>query len=325
MSVTASPRLSISRRPSPRADSVMRRIVADCFPWRYGNDYVPAILATRSSGPSQGRLHELPMPGWKRSMQFLSAAEMRIAAWVIYQPEYIEALENRPCLPIPGFPILDGHPLLDRQELPGSSGTAEIARRIGIRHPMTTANRDICKDPGSRRSIDFFPLISDLLAIFKFGPSIRAVNLFVKKRLADLELGGRHADLYRLESAYYAEGSIPTYKISEEQLDPLVTNNLVRVIKLGVLPNDVSVDRINEVINYMESRLYSSAPVSWCGDLQESMGLPFHTIFRIFHYGVLRRRLKVNLREAVAMDRIHRPETINYARDFASRFLEPLR
>jgi hypothetical protein len=100
VTITLKPR---RKRKPPRALTDMRRIVDRCFPWAYGNDYIPAFLAKRSEAPSKGRIYRMPMPKWNREMQFLSAAEARVAVHVIYQPNFIEGLENRPCSLIPGL------------------------------------------------------------------------------------------------------------------------------------------------------------------------------------------------------------------------------
>lgn len=155
------------QRRSPRAYATMCAIVDRCFPWRYGDEYVSAIPTNRASSPSRGRLHQIPVPGWHRTMHFLSAAEMRVAVWVIYQPAFIECLENRPCLPIPGFPVLDGHPQLYGKELNPSSGTGELARRLGIRHPMTSIARTKKSNSNLKQEADYFPIISDLLCLLK--------------------------------------------------------------------------------------------------------------------------------------------------------------
>lgn len=306
----------------PRAYSRMRQIVDRCFPWKYGNDYVSALQTTRFEAPSQGRLHRVPTPGFDREMHFISAAEARVAAWLVHQPDFIEGLENRPCMPIPGIPVLDAHPLLRGECLPKSSGTAKLAQELGIKHPMVIDDRSPEEREREGPICDFFPLSSDLLALLKDGSTVRAVNLFVKKNQSSLNLDRRHEELFRLERAYYAEANIPTVKISEEDLDPIVTNNLVRAMKLGVLPKNLSPDLVGQALLYMQDHIFDSAPILWERSLYEALGLTYQEIFRVFHYGVLRRYLKVDLREAIAMDKVHRPERRNYAADFAARFLE---
>jgi len=302
----------------------MCRIIDRCLPWSYGDDYVPALLATRNDGASRGRLHQIPAPGWKRSMHFMSAAEARIAAWVAYQPDFVEGLENRPCVPIPGLPVLDGHPLLAGKPLPSSSGTVELAKRLGIRHPTTVNTVKAHGGTAPVHRVDFYPLTSDLVGIFKSSDGVRAVNLFIKKTAYDLVLDSRHQDLFRIEQAYYAEAGVPTVKVCESELDPVVTNNLVRLIKLGRPSGNLSHSTIGHVLRFMEQRVFESAPASWSNALLEKFGLSTQEGFAIFHYGVFRRYLRVDLTEAVAMDRVHRPERVNFAANFASRFLEPL-
>lgn len=311
------------RHRLPRAYTRMRQIVDRCFPWKYGNDYISALQTTRAEGPSQGRLHRIPALGLAREMHFVSAAEARVAAWVAHQPDFLDGLENRPCMPIPDIAVLDGYPLLHGKSLPKSSGTAVLAQALGIRHPMTIDDRSPeQKKTSSAPSPDFFPLISDLLVLLKDGSTVRAVNLFVKKYRSSLNLDRRHEELFRLERAYYAEANIPTVKICEEDLDSTVTNNLFRAVKLGVLPNSLSPNQVAQALLYMQDRIFESAPISWNEFLYETFGLSYQETFRIFHYGVLRRYLKVDLREAIAMDKVHLPERRNYAADFAARFLE---
>lgn len=299
----------------------MVRIVDRCFPWRYGDEYLPALLATRTEGGSYGRLHRIPAPGLNRELHFMSAAEARIAAWVIYQPNFIEILENRPCMPIPGIAILDGHPLLVGKTLPYSSGTIEVARRLKIKHQVTKDDRPVTERKSCPRPPDAYPMTSDVLGIFGSSASIRAVHLFVKKTEKDLDLQGRDKDNFSVIRAYYAEANIPTVKICEEYLDRFVTNNLMRILKLGVLPANLSHEQIADALLFMQERIFTSAPVTWSTTLREELGLSFSEVFRIFHYGVLRRYLKPDLQEAVAMDRIHRMERCNFAAHFADRFL----
>lgn len=115
----------------------MERIVGRCFPWRYGDEYVPAFRATRAEGMSISRIGRLPMPNFARDLHPQSAAEATVMCWVAYQTEFVDALENRPCCPVPGLPILAGHPLTSLQALPPSSGTIALAAKLGLRHPRT--------------------------------------------------------------------------------------------------------------------------------------------------------------------------------------------
>lgn len=309
---------------STRSFAGMRRIIDRCLPWSYGNDYIPALLATRQEGRSKGRLYRVPMPKWDREMHFMSAAAMRVAVHVVYQPDFIEGLENRPCCPVPGLAVLEGHPLLIGQHLPSSSGTVLIADALGVHHPMTTDNRSEEQNSNSPKR-DFYPLLMSLLGIFKHGETIRAVNLFIRKSASDLALGVRESQCFNIERRYGAEANIPTVKISEDDLHPVATNNLTRLCKMGRKPANVSEEQLAKSLVYMEDRLFISAPNTWKVDLREQLGLLDDSVFRIFHYGVFHRHLKVDLHEAVAMDRIHRRERVNVAADFASRFLEPMR
>lgn len=314
-----------SRRKPQRALTDMHRIVDRCFPWSYGNEYVPAFLAKRSEAPSKGRIYRVPMPKWQREMQFMSAVEARVAVHVIYQPNFVEGLENRPCSLVPGIAILDGHPLAKDKILPFSSGTVEIANVLGIRHPVTSDDRPNAEIELEGKCRDYFPLVSDLLALLREGNDVRVVNLFIKKRQANLWLSTRKNELFLIERALYAESRIPTVKICEDDLDPSVTNNLMRLAKIARRPKDISDEQLAQILLYMEERVFHSAPNTWETYLRENHGLLPQAIFRIFHYGVFHRHLKVDLKEAIAMDRVHRNERINYAADFAARFLEPMR
>lgn len=301
----------------------MERIVERCLPWRYGDNYIPAFRATRTEGMSISRIGRLPMPNFQRDVHPQSAAEAVVMCWVAYQPEFIEALENRPCCPVPGLPILFGHPLADPANLKPSSGTAALAEQIGIKHPAT--NDDVWRtrgEQGPRR--DFYPLVSDLLAIFRTTPGIRAVNLFVKKTAKELELSGRARELYWLEAAYYAEASIPTVKVSPDQLHPIVSTNLSICFTRARMPSSINRRQLQQALLYMEDRIFSSAPVSWERDLWERLGLLPEIQEWIFHYGVFHRRLRIDLSYGLARDTIHKPERVNYAAEFAARFLQPL-
>ena len=130
-------RLKNSRKP-PRPRSSMERIVERCLPWSYGDNYVPAFRATRPEGMSLSRISRLPMPNYKRDLQPQSGAEAIVMCWVMHQPDFVDALENRPCCPVPGLPILFGHPLATPANLIPSAGTVALADRIGITHPRTS-------------------------------------------------------------------------------------------------------------------------------------------------------------------------------------------
>lgn len=311
-----------TRRP-PRPRSAMERIVERCLPWRFGDDYIPAFRATRTEGMSISCIGRLPMPNFKRDLHPQSAAEAAVMCWVAYQPDFIEALENRPCCPVPGLPILMGHPLANTANLTPSSGTAALAQQIGIKHPQISD--DVWKargEKGPRR--DYYPLVSDLLGIFRSTSGIRAVNLFIKKTVKDLELPNRAKELYWLESAYYAEAGIPTTKISPDQLHPVVSANLSICMTRARPPENVNAKQLRQALLYMEEQVFSSAPVSWETVLWERLGLLPEAQEWIFHYGVFHRRLRVDLSRALARDTIHRPERVNYAADFSARFLGPL-
>jgi hypothetical protein len=308
-----------SRKPQ-RPRSSMERMVERCLPWSFGDRYVPAFLATRVEGMSISRIGRIPMPNFKRDLHPQSGAEATVMCWVVYQPGFVEALENRPCCPVPGLPILYGHPLATPENLKPSSGTAALAEQMGIAHPRTSD--DVWKargEKGPRR--DYYPLISDLLGIFRRPSGIWAANLFIKKTIKDLELSDRHRKLYWLEAAYYAEGGIPTIKISPDMLHPIVSANLSLCITRARPPSDVNTKQLKQALFYMEENLFSSAPVSWERALWERLGLLPEIQEWIFHYGIFHRHLRVDLARPVARDLVHRPERTNFAADFAARFL----
>lgn len=301
----------------------MECIIERCLPWRYGDEYVPAFRATRAEGMAISRIGRLPMANFRRDLHPQSAAEAAVMCWVMYQPDFLEALENRPCCPVPGLPILSGHPLAISADLKPSSGTAAIAEIIGVKHPKTVD--DVWQQRGEDRPRrDYYPLVSDLLAIFHGSFGIRAVNLFVKKTAKEFELLERSKDLFELEASYYAEADIPTFKVSPDQLHPIVTTNLLVCATRARRPAGVNIEQLQHALSFMKNRIYSSAPVSWERELWERLGLIPETQEWIFHYGVFHRHLRVDLGKILARDMVHKPERVNYAADFAARFLQPL-
>lgn len=163
-----------------------------------------------------------------------------------------------------------------------------------------------------------------MLAILRSERGVRAVNLFIKKTVNELELGGRSKDLYWLEATYYAEAEIPTVKISPDQLHPIVSANLAICVTRARPPLDVSPKQLSLALTYMEDKIFTSAPVSWERDLWERFGLLPQFQEWIFHYGVFHRRLKVDLTTTLARDTIHKPEKVNHAAEFSGRFLQSL-
>ena len=86
------------------------------------------------------------------------AALLPAASRRTFHPEFVEALEKRPCCPVPGLPVLYGHPLVHSADWKPSSGTVALAEQIGIKYPR--ASNDVMKDRGENRPRrDYCPLV----------------------------------------------------------------------------------------------------------------------------------------------------------------------
>jgi hypothetical protein len=117
-----------------RVRTIMKRQV----PPRWGPSYLPAILATRGEAPSKSGALTMPSEKFQRDMHAGSRAERPFISLALMHPRLFEFKEQHILSPTPSVHPLVGHPRARGIALPVTSGTVNIAERLGVlaMHPQ---------------------------------------------------------------------------------------------------------------------------------------------------------------------------------------------
>jgi hypothetical protein len=209
----------------------------------WGADYQPSNYTTIREAPGKSRPSRLTcgkLDG--RELQTQSKPERAAALLALYHPNVFDLHEQKVLFVAPRLHPLVGHPCAIGLNLPSLQGTVAVADRMGIlaRHP-------IVRMPSMTAIGEFmwvpFPFVGDLLLFIhdRHGPF--CINWTVKKDEESFKFsmpGIRPSLLQRvpessviqrheIEKFYYSDADIPTYQITENNIDQEVRINLLNL------------------------------------------------------------------------------------------------
>lgn len=139
---------------------------------RWGDEYDPAIHATKHEAPNISRPH---MFKWRnRTVHCLSTPEYQMAILALWLPGLFEFHEQR-MLPLDRRPHpLSEYPDYSEMSWPSTRGTVAIAADFGFRHPSIYVRMSDAKVPVP------YPYVGDLLVYLKWDRQPYMVNWNIK-------------------------------------------------------------------------------------------------------------------------------------------------
>jgi hypothetical protein len=307
-------KMSVASKSNRRVER-FKRIFARQSVEKWGKDYIPAILATRTEGPSRSSLSQIFVPKMGRLMHLLSEPEELIVRVALYNPHVFDIHEQRMLDPRPR-----PHPLHMRlRQLglnpPGFTGTVAVAERLGLfsKHPRIYA-------PDQRgETIEVAePYVGDLLIFLDDGrrPPY-CVNWTIKSSHADFieqdskgfktasekNAAQRKALMrHKIEEVYYQDAGIPTFQLCPSDFERQVLLNLRLCQRHHARSIDIDPACLESFLSDVRGVIGTSIPALKVINDYAGVAPRAHFI-TAFYQGVWTRNIRINLFRPILLDK----------------------
>lgn len=203
------------------------------IPRRFGPRYKAAQMATTKEAPPGSRPQELRFSPLQRAIQTLSVAEGHAARVALHHPRLFELWDQHMLNPWPEQHPLSWHPKGHRFDWPSTTGTVEIAERLGClkSHPSLWDEK--------RQVFEPIALLGDFLLFLLDEDGPYCIEWDCKreegdhgKPHGDKKKHGLEAEMKRaalkdqLRLEYLKELAIPMVRISLASFDAMLLENL---------------------------------------------------------------------------------------------------
>lgn len=258
--------------------------IAEGRGYGHGTSYRPWIKIKTRGLPGKGNLQFKYIPELGRHGHLLSAGELSLVRVLLYLG-VADLREQFPCWPWPFYHPLYQHPNFSPSPIPWSSGTLEIARRIGVSHP---------RYPGT--SLFHVPTI-DVLATVQGNPHYRAVAFSVKPDPSEKSLSEWDAAKLAIQKTYCEELEIPWHLISGDDIPNSLSENL-KVLLPYSIPKPELDDALKKFSDLLTPKLLDGEPISVCiATATTKLGMTNELGHELFHRGLWFKSLPIDLRE----------------------------
>jgi hypothetical protein len=230
---------------------------------------------------------------------------------------------------------LSAHPGAAALPVSRLRGTVQIAEELGVLdvHPRVSV-----ADPAhaGRRLTVPYPLLGDLLWIFKDAQGPYIVNWSVKNKPEDFERpaisrGRRRAGTadeeraerarHAIEEAYYRDANVPTVRVTSVDLPAPITNNLRQVYGWHNRATRLRGEGRNELVEVLRAHMRMQIPpVETLRQRAHKSGWTLHDGLAVLYQAIWHRDLRVDLWEPINVDRPLRPESCDPRGHFSSWF-----
>lgn len=289
----------------------------------FGSDYVPAIRVTRREAPSQSCPSLLFSSKLNRDLHLLSLGELGAAIRALFLPETEDVHEQKMLQLFEAQHPLARHPEMVGHSLPNVPGTTAICVEMGSRHPIA---RDDLSEEGEERQHMAFPYVGDLLLVLRTGSGLlRCVNWNIKRSrnqfgtadhpihpansqaLSEKNKAHRRLEIDRL---YYAAADIPTYPIAFDDLNRIVTQNLLRLMMASSQAINLDNHGWIATTSYLESAIDKELSINaTSGNLAILLGIPVTDAANLVQRAIWEHRVQVDLYTNLLPDRpLRRPK-----------------
>lgn len=289
---------------------------------RWGSEYLPSILATRSEAPAISRASILTPAKLGREMHLLSSAERKVAMLALYHSDVVEIHEQKMLNPISCRHPAASMPGFENRDLPTHRGMIAVAEELGFSKLLPTVSFQ--KQDSSKKLTIVFPYIGDLLLFLRRSGRIHCVNWSIKntedgfKRPLDLErLNPNQSNMsnesvmarHQLEKNYYRDASINTHLIAAEKIDNNVVCNLTQLFlhhrRTVNLDPSLRIDLVDSIRIAIEYELPPHVVIiNFCARWNVS----FTDCATALWQSIWNRDIRVDLFRPVLIDRPLRPE-----------------
>ena len=217
--------------------SRLQTVIERQYPPRFGSEYLPSMMATRSEAPSDSKPSRLRSKLLGRKIHVMSPHEKVAVLLALRHPNLLDLHEQKIMWPWAEPHPLVGMPGLDTTGLPAIRGTIDVCERLGYTdiHPSITID-----DPESKGKVKApSPFLSDILLFLKDRNKVYCINWSIKdkqdnftkpppgKRVASSDKDIRKAIArHEIETEYHNDAAIRTHHIAGEDFDFHVAANL---------------------------------------------------------------------------------------------------
>lgn len=301
----------------------LRQIRARQDPPRYGADYVPSILATRSEAPSISRCTRIYWPRYGRDLHLLSNNEVAAALLALYSPQVSEIHEQRMLWTMPTTHPLTTRPRYRGPPLPGPRGTLAVSDRLDV---LSLHPRIWVPNEQGKKSPVGYPFVGDLLLYINDSAAPggeRCVNWTVKRSSTDFTEPGpgkrrtpeqiaRTIARTEIEETYYKDANIPTYRIAD--IDPHTNpwRNLRILYPYADLPQHFPSQVCRRVLDAYRRAVNDGTPITdIVAYLSHKLDYPVQELRFYYYHAIWRRQLPVDLFRPILINTPQNIETRN--------------
>ena len=301
-------------------------------PQRWGPDYEPAIQAVPGDAPPRSTPTAFRSCRLGRTMHTLSKGEAFFVALALYHPAVWDVHEQHILHPFPSTHPLAEHPAHRHRPWPATSGTLKILDGLGSvrRHPqvskptpMGPTNVVPAAADGARKLMS--PWIGDVLVFISDERGPYLVEWDVKNvsgmhgkpwagdwKTSNSRRTAASAELRdRAYLRYMAELGIPIRRVAEDQIDPQVVYNLIRLMARNQQGLTVPQAQALEIECALQDALVSGETPAravrrvLAGKQADKVALS------VMERAIWERRLRVDLAGTILMDRPLHPERVD--------------
>lgn len=300
----------------------------------FGADFQPANRVTPREAPRDSRPSTFACEKLAgREVQAQSKPERAAALLALYHPGVFDLHEQKVLFVEPRSHPLIGHPLAIGLSFPPLQGTVAVADRMGwlARHPVV---RMASKTVGEYSWVPF-PFVGDFLLFILDSRGPFCANWTVKKDDASFQfrmpgikprpLRGApctsEIERHEIEAIYYADGDIPTYRVTEEKIDKEVRINLLNLFYWHARSVRASPVATEQALTDFERGIGSGMPAfELVKQVMQDHQLDQDSAKAILKKGIWSRRLRVDLFSPILDDKPLRPETIDVLDTYGTWF-----
>lgn len=326
MSVTTN--TAQASRAWARVDQAYRRQV----PQRWGADYEPALRSVPGEAPPGSTPMAFRSGRLGRTMHALSKGEAYFMALALYHPAVWDVHEQHILHPYPSAHPFAHHPAYRHRPWPSTVGTLRILDGWGCvrRHPSVTRS-----DPPSRggdrqasggdvRKL-IRPWIGDVLVFISDDAGPYVIEWDVK------DVAGRHGKPWagnwtasnskrsiasaelrdRAYQRYMEELGIPIRRVSKDQVDACVLNNLIRLMARNQQPLTIPQAQVDDIETALQDALRSGETPARALRRVVRGDQALIASLQVLDRAIWERRLRVDLTKEILNDRPLTPEAID--------------
>lgn len=192
---------------------LIKQWISDGYGYGHGISYTPWIRIRTRGLPGLGNIQFRYIPELGRYGNLLSDGELRLFR-LLYYLEVADLREQFPCWPWPHHHPLYQHPRFNPSPIPWSSGTLDLAKRIGVSHPRYPKTK-----------LFHIPTL-DILATVHAEPYFRAVAFAVKPDVDEKNISELDAVKLAIQIAYCEELGIPCNLFPSDDIPVTLSENL---------------------------------------------------------------------------------------------------